>query len=152
MAAGAITVLNAALGKILSGVFDLDGGAFHMVLTTNAQIIDATFTGTSGQALYSDLTAEVSDTGTGYTEGGSLMANVGINVAGGVATVVADPVTWASANFTAKYGLICRADDTGDPTDILAFFDMETTDPDGRIAAGDFMVSLPDGAFDLQRA
>ena len=65
MAAGKVTVLNVALDKLGRKVFDLDADAFNVVLTTNAQALSAAFTGTSGQARYSDLTAEVVGTGAG---------------------------------------------------------------------------------------
>lgn len=151
MAAGNITFLNVALPKILNAEFDLTGSAFNLVLTTSAQALSASFTGTSGTALYSDLTAEVPEVGTQYDQGGKLIDSMSITLSGGVALVTAGAVTWPGAAFETKYGVICLADVSGDPADIIAFFDMETTEPDGRIASGDFMVNFPDGLFDLKQ-
>lgn len=151
MAAGNITVLNIALEKILQGTFDLSSVPFVLVLTTKDQPLTAAFVGASGQALYSDLTDETS--GAGYTAGGQAMAGVDVSLTGAVAKVTADPVTWESATLTAKYGVICMAEASGDPTDILAFFDMETTSADGRASdGGDLIVNFAAGLFDLQRA
>lgn len=151
MAAGNFTVINAAFEKILNGVFNLEGGNFVLVLTTSGQALAADFVGTSGSALYSDLTAEVSNVGTGYTSGGKDMTGVSVSLAGGVATVNADQVVWPGTSLTAKYVVMCRADETGDPTDILGFFDTETTEPDGRTSSGDLVVNFINGLFTLDR-
>lgn len=149
MAAGQITVLNISLLKLLTAGFDLDSDTFKAVLTTKDQPLTAAFVGTSGQALYSDLTDEV--VGAGYTAGGADVPNATASLSGSVVTLNADPTTWASASLTAKYAVLCKVSG-GVPTDILAFFDMETTDPDGRSSnGGDLVINFTAGLFTQTR-
>lgn len=151
MAAGTITVLDIALEKIMRADFNFDTDAFTLVLTTKDQPLTAAFAGTSGQALYTDLTAEV--VGAGYAAGGANVPNVQVTRTGGTITLQADPVTWAAATVTAKYGVLCHDVGTGDPADIIAFFDLETTDPDGRSSnGGDLTINFAAGLFTLNRA
>lgn len=148
MAAGNVTVLNVGIEKLGEGVFNLDADDFNVVLTTNAQALSAAFTGASGQALYSDLTAEV--VGTGYTAGGEPLAGVNWSRSGAVLTFSADPTTWEALTATMKYAVICMA--TGSK-DILAIVDLETTDSAGRTSAGgDFIINWTGGLFTLTRA
>lgn len=148
MAAGIVTVLNVALEKLGEGVFNLDADDFNVVLATNAQALSASFTGSSGQALYSDLTAEV--VGTGYTAGGAPLAGVTWSRSGAVLTFSADPTSWDSLTATMKYAVICLATGT---KDILAIVDLETTDAAGRTSAGgDFIINWTGGLFTLTRA
>lgn len=151
MAAGAFTTLNIALEKMAEGAFDFENAQFRLILTMKDQPLNAAFAGTSGQALYEDLTDEV--VGTGYTTGGKDMAGVSVSRSGAIVTVMADPVTWTAADITAKYGVVCLADSTGDPTDIIGFFDTETSNADGRASGGgDFIVNFSSGLFSLSRA
>ena len=148
MAAGTVTVLNVALDKLGRKVLDLDADSFNVVLTTNAQALSAAFTGTSGQARYSDLKAEV--VGTGYTAGGAPLAASSWTRSGAVLTFAADPTTWSALTATMKYAVICLA--TGSK-DILAIVDLETSDPAGRASAGgDFIINWTGGLFTLTRA
>lgn len=152
MAAGNFTVLNIAKEKLADGDFDLDSQNFALVLTTNAQALTAAFAGTSTDAQYSDLTAEVSGAAPGYDTGGEPLPAVTWTRSGGVVTFDADPTTWISATFTAKYAVVVKSDGASPPTlsDILGFVDLETTDPAGRSSAGgDFQVSWPTGIFTL---
>lgn len=150
MAAGNVTVLDLALAKILQADFDFNTDGFSLVLTTKDQPLTAAFTGASGQALYLDLTNEA--TGAGYTAGGADMPGVTVSRTGAVVTVTASPVTWDAANLTAKYGAICHDAGTGGPADIVAFFDLETTDPDGRSSnGGDLTINFASGLFTLTR-
>lgn len=148
MAAGKVTVLNVALDKLGRKVFDLDADAFNVVLTTNAQALSAAFTGTSGQARYSDLTAEV--VGAGYTAGGAPLGDATWTRSGAVLTFAADPTAWSALTATMKYAVICLASGT---KDILAIVDLETTDAAGRTSAGgDFIINWTGGLFTLTRA
>lgn len=148
MAAGPVTVLNIAREKIGEGVINLESNDFRVVLATSAQAIDATFLGTSGDARYSDLTAEL--VGAGYTAGGAELENSTWARSGGTVTFAADPTTWLSLTGEFKYGII-RKD--GGNNDILAFFDVETLDPDGRsVTAADFVVNWTGGLFTLTQA
>ena len=149
MAAGPVTVLNVALEKIGAADIDLAADSFVVVLCGSAQVLNAAFTGTSGEALYSDLTDEVS--GTGYTPGGEALANPTWNRAGAVVTFAADATSWDALSATVKYAVVCR--DDGGPADILAIVDVETDDPSGRVSAGgDFIINWTGGLFTLTRA
>lgn len=148
MAAGNVTVLNVALEKLGEGVFNLDADDFNVVLTTQAQALSAAFTGTSGQALYADLTAEV--VGAGYTAGGEPLAATSWTRSGAILTFAADPTTWEALTATMKYAVICLA--TGSK-DILAIVDLETADSAGRTSSGgDFIINWTGGLFTLTRA
>ena len=59
MAAGKITVLDIALEKIIKADFDFNTDGFSLVLTTKDQPLTSAFLGASGQAVYADLTDEV---------------------------------------------------------------------------------------------
>lgn len=148
MAAGNVTVLNVALDKLGRKVFDLDADSFNVVLTTNAQALSASFTGSSGQARYADLTAEV--VGTGYTAGGEPLGDATWTRSGAVLTFAAPATTWDALTATMKYAVICLATGT---KDILAIVDLETTDAAGRTSAGgDFIINWTGGLFTLTRA
>lgn len=148
MAAGIVTVLDLALRKIGAGTIDLDTDAFKVALCTNAQALSATFSGTSTDARYADLTGEV--VGTGYTAGGASLSNVTWNRAAGVVTFGADPTSWTTLTATAKYAVVYKT--TGNK-DILSIVDLETTDPAGRAVAGaDLTINWTSGLFNLQRA
>ena len=150
MAAGPVTVLNVALEKI-SGAIDLENDEFAVVLCGSDQALSAAFTGTSGEALYSDLTDEVA--GTGYDPGGKPLANKTWSLTGAIASLAADPTAWDGLNATVKYAVICRATSGAPPADILAIVDLETTEPDGRVSTGgDFIINWSTALFTLTRA
>jgi hypothetical protein len=152
MAAGQITVLNLALPKF-AGDYDLSSDNWNVVLCGDAQALDANFSGASGQALYSDLTDEI--TGDGYAAGGLPLTGVTWGESSGVATFDADAVTWEALTASMKYLVIVRSDGASPPalSDILAVGDLETTDPTGRTSAGgDFTINWTGGIFTLQRA
>lgn len=150
MAAGPVTVINVAMEKIGRGVIDLDG-SFCVVLTQAAQPLGATFVGASGQALYSDLTAEVA--GTGYATGGALLASSDWTLSAGVVTFSGDPTGWTALTATMKFAVVCSLDGLGDPEHILAIVDLETTDPTGRVSVGgDFIINWSSALFTLTRA
>lgn len=146
MAAGNFTVLNLAAEKIGDGI-DLQVDDLYVVLCDNSQALTAAFAGGSGQALYADLTGEVS--GAGYTAGGEQLT--GVTFTGYPALLDADPTTWTAASFTAKYVVLVNRSLSAEP--IIGFADLETTDPSGRVSAGgDFTLTWPAGFFDLARA
>lgn len=152
MAAGPVTVLDVALRKLGAGVIDLDTDAFVVVLTTSAQALAAAFTGGSGEALYSDLTAEV--IGDGYATGGTPLANPLWTRSGAVVTFSADSTEWDGLTATMKYAVVCKTNTASPPapTDILAIVDLEQDDPDGRISGGGaFIINWTGGLFTLTR-
>lgn len=147
MAAGKFTVLDSALSKILDDTIDLGQTGLKMCLCDVSEALSATWTGTSGDGLYSDLVAEV--TGTGYTAGGLTLTGVSLVSAAGSVSVSADPASWTGVTITAKFGVIYKA--AGDQ-DILGFFDLETLDPIGRqIIDADLTVSFPSSMMTLTR-
>lgn len=123
MAAGTYIIPNVTKLKLVDGTHDLDTHVFKMALTTSTQALSATFAGTSGNARYSDLTAQVAN-GNGYTTGGkTLVMSVSQNA--GTVTVNCDQQVWTGATFTAKYAVIYN--DTDANKSILAVVDLETT-------------------------
>ena len=152
MAAGAVTVLDLAMEKLGQGLFDLATDSFHVALCTMDQALASDFTGASGNAQYSDLTAEVSDSGTGYTIGGEELTNVSWDLTTGLVSFTADPSTWNSVTLTAKYAVIYLST-SGTDEDILAIVDLETGDPSGRTSTGgDFTINWAAALFTLSRA
>lgn len=151
MAAGPVNVIDVAMEKIGAAVINLETADFVVVLTTSAQALSTSFTGTSGQALYSDLTAEV--VGAGYTAGGAALAAKDWIRAGAVVSFVADATTWVALTATMKYAVICSLDGSSDPEHILAIVDLELTEPTGRVSAGgDFIINWSTSLFTLTRA
>lgn len=123
MAAGNFTVLNIAKLKLLNGVHDLDTHVYKMALCTSTQALDATFAGTSTDARYADLTAQVAN-GNGYTTGGKTLT-MSVSRATGTITVDCNDQSWTAATFSAKYAVIYN--DTATNKDILGVVDLETT-------------------------
>lgn len=147
MAVGKVTVLDIALRKIGAGIIDLDSDAFKVALLEDGQPIAADFSGTSGDARFADLTAEV--VGSGYTAGGEALANVTWTRAGAVVSLNADPTSWSGLDATVKYAAIYKAAGNGD---ILAFFDVDDALPAGRVInSSDFTINWTGGLFSLTR-
>lgn len=122
MAAGNFIVLNIAKKKLADGTFDLDTHTFKAALGGSGQSLDATFAGSSTDARYADLTAEV--TGTGYTAGGVTLTSVTwTRTTGTIAWTSAAPA-WTTATFTAKYLVIY--DSTNTNKDILGIMELES--------------------------
>jgi hypothetical protein len=122
MAAGPFTVFNIAKLKLLNGIHDLDTHVYKMALVTSSQSIDATFAGTSTDARYADLTAQVAN-GNGYTTAGKTLAMT-VTRSTGTITVDCDDQSWTSSTFSAKYAVIYN--DTASNKDLLGFVDLET--------------------------
>lgn len=90
---------NSFKKRIADGTIDLDSHTFKVVLLTSAYTPDAT------DAVFADLNGEVTD-GNGYTSGGGTLTGVTWALAGGTATFDANDLSWTSATFTARYGVI----------------------------------------------
>lgn len=122
---GPVIWIDRALKKIADGTISLPGDTFHMVLLGSAQAISATFTGSSGDARYADLTAELA-TANGYTNGGlaltgAVLSRPAVNT---TAWATAAAQWTLSGTITVKYAAII--DWTAANKDILAFCDFDT--------------------------
>lgn len=147
MAVGKFTVLDISMRKIGAAEIDLDSTTFKVALTASAQALAANFVGASGNALYGDLTAEV--TGAGYTAGGADLENSTWTRSGAVVTMNADPTQWTSLNTTFKYAVVYETVSGA----ILGFFDVDDGDPVGRVVSNsDFIINWTSGLFTLTRA
>lgn len=124
MAVGAFTLFNKAKKKLGDGTIDLDSHTFLVVLCGSAQSLSASFTGSSGDCRYADLTAELA-TANGYTQKNKALASVTWNESGGTVTFDAADVSWTltGAGITYKYAVI--VDDTATNEDLLGFFDAD---------------------------
>ena len=127
MSAGSFTVFNIAKKKLLDGTHDIDTHTFKMALCANTQSLDATFAGTSTDARYADLTAEVAN-GNGYTTGGKTLT-MSLTRSTGTVTVDCDDQSWTASTFTAKYAVIYNNTDAN--KGLLGFVDLETTSAAG---------------------
>lgn len=122
---GPMVWIDRALKKIADGTISLSADTFHMVLLGSAQSISATFTGSSGDARYADLTAELS-TANGYTNGGLTLTSTALS------RPTVNSTAWTSASaqwtltstITLKYAAI--VDWTATNKDILAYCDFDT--------------------------
>jgi hypothetical protein len=123
---GPFVFFNKAKLKVLNGSVSLATDSFQAVLLTSAQALSASFTGASGAARYSDLTAEVANAN-GYTNGGQALAGVTLALSGGTVTWNASNVTWnlTGTGITFKYFVIF--DNTAATKDLVCFCDMDTT-------------------------
>jgi hypothetical protein len=137
---GPMTWIDRALKKIADGTISLTGDTFHAVLLNSTQALSATFTGTSGDAQYADLTGELS-TANGYTNGGLALSSVALS-RGAANTCIwtSSPPSWTlTASITLKY--IAFVDWTSANKDILAFCDMDTSGGSVSPASGPFALN-----------
>src|SRR5258706_9332685 len=72
---GPFKVFNRAKLKVLDATLSLKNDAFKAVLCASTQSLDETFTGSSADCRYADLTAELA-TANGYANGGLAAASV----------------------------------------------------------------------------
>lgn len=156
MAASQILVFDFALARILSGEIQLGGASspeprIALVLVDDSQALPATFTGSSGECLYSDLTGEF-PTADGYTVGGLDLSNTGISLLSGPARAVfdADDVTWTGlALNNIAMGVLVAMDEAGAP--LIGRFELN----EGGVVnvTGDLTVQWnSDGILVLRRA
>ncbi len=147
MAAGPFTVFNKAKEKIGDGTIDLDGHTFKIAICGSAQSIAAGFTGTSTDARYADLTAEVAN-GAGYTTGGATLASVTWAESGGTVTFdCADPQWSGLTKSGMKYAVIYS--DTATNKDLLAFCELDTVTT-VAVTAGTLTINIhANGVFTL---
>lgn len=121
---GSVTVFNLAKTKFLEKVINLNSDSLKLVLCTSSQSIPATFAGTSTNAQYSDLTAELT-TANGYTAGGVALSSVTVNQSAGTVTFDAADTAWTlTGSITFKYAILY--DNTAANKDLILFIDQDT--------------------------
>lgn len=141
MAVGNFFLFDRALLKLQDGTINLESMALKAVLTDIAQPLDKTFTGSSGDARYADLTAELS-TANGYTAGGVSLSGVTLSRPTAlIAQLTASNWSWTitSTGITFKYCVLFVGGATND--DLLAVVDCEDTGGSLILAAGPLVIT-----------
>lgn len=124
MPVGSFTLFRLGLLKITNSLVDLDADTFKMVLGTSSQAFTDTFVGSSTDARYADLTAELATAG-GYTSGGATLSGISVIQSGAYVNWQANPISWTiSSTITFKWGVIY--DDTTPNKDLICFLDFDT--------------------------
>lgn len=148
MSAGAFTLFQRGILRLLDGTIDLDSHSLKAVLTTSAQALSGGFTGASGDCRYADLTAELA-TANGYTAGGVALTGVSLAIAGSYVKFTANPISWSLTNsITFKY--LAIYDDTAANKNLLCFVDMDTGG--GSVSPGAGPLSVTPDANGIIRA
>jgi uncharacterized hydantoinase/oxoprolinase family protein len=143
---GAFVPLYLAKKKLLNETVKLITHTYHAVLTASTQAISASFVGSSADARYADLTAELA-TANGYTSGGVALTGNAVSLSGAVATFDLDDATWSlTSAVTFKYCLIVDWSSTN--KDIVGYFDMDTGGGSVNPAAGPMTIAVT-GLFNL---
>lgn len=133
MAAGNFTFFNIAKGR-WNGT-TTGSTTYKAVLTTSSQALAATFTGSSGQARYADLTAEVAN-GDGYTTGGEALGSVTWNQATATWTFDAADTAWTLTGSGKTFKYIVLFDDGVANDPLIGFVDADTGGGSISAAAG----------------
>lgn len=139
---GPWTFFNIAKSKLFysGGPVALGADAFKVVLTTSSQALAATFAGSSTDARYADLSAELA-TSNGYTSGGVALGSVTFTRAAGVITWNCATMSWTitGGGITFKYAAIY--DNTSANKDLVCFTDFDTGG--GSVSALSGTLSMP---------
>lgn len=144
MAAGNFIATGLGKLKMLNQTVKLSSDTFHVVLTNSAVVPALTYTGTSANAQYSDISgSEV--VGTGYTSGGAA-TTVTLAQSAGTVTASCTGASWTSATVTAKYAWL--VDWTSTNKDIVGGVDLDTSAAGGDSSTnGTFSVTFASGLF-----
>lgn len=112
---------------------DFDADTIKVALTTSAYTpnIDT-------HDFFNDITNEVS--GTGYTAGGITLAGktVNLDTAGDFAYLNANPVTWTTATFTTRYGILYKDTGSAATSPLIGYIDFGA---DQVSSGGDFTIN-----------
>jgi hypothetical protein len=109
---------NSAKAALLSGSIDWLTDTIKVALVGAAYAADK-----DAHAFFDDLTAEIS--GTGYTAGGAVVANISVaqdNV-NDRAVLDANDVTWPLATFTVRGAVLYKATGNAATSPLIAFLD-----------------------------
>lgn len=144
MPLGKFSWFNAALLKFTSTTpaINLSTDTFKALLLDKAQVISATFTGTSGNCQKSDLTAELA-TGSGYTNGGLTLANISLTRSANVVTWTSDPWLWTLTGVGISFKYLVIFDDTAANKDLVCFVDMSDDSADNVVATAGTLIFSP---------
>jgi hypothetical protein len=125
MPVGNWTWFDRAKLKVGDGTFVFSSHTFNAVLLTSTQSISNSFTGTSGDCRYADLTAELG-TANGYTVGGNALTSVSFSRNGTAAVRFYGTATWTiTSNTTFKY--VAIYDFSATNKDLVCFLDIDTS-------------------------
>jgi hypothetical protein len=108
---------TSALKSAFNKEIDLDSDTIKVMLCTSS------YTPSQGTHQYkSSITNEV--TGTGYTAGGTTVASVSVSVSGTTFAFDGGDISWTSATFTARYGILYDSTPATDATrPLLGYID-----------------------------
>jgi hypothetical protein len=144
MALGDFFWFDRGLLKVMDGTVDLESDTIKAALCASTQALSRSFTGSSGDARYADLTAELS-TANGYTAGGVALASVSLARSGSLNKFTSSAISWTitGAGVTFKY-LVLYADGATNK-DLLLVLDMDTGGGSVTSTAGS-LTFTPDGS------
>jgi hypothetical protein len=140
MAVAPLYFFDRALLKLTDGTIDLDTTTIKAVLTTSTQALTRTFTGTSGDARYSDLTNELT-TANGYTAGGTTITGVLLTrPSANVVKFSSSNISWTlTGSITAKYLVFYASSATNQ--DLLMVCDLDDTGSSLTATAGSLVIA-----------
>jgi len=123
--------------RIGDGTFDMDADTFKCALLT------ASHTPNAANAVFADLTGEV--TGTGYTAGGATLTGVTWSSAGSTAVLDAEDPSWTTASLTARYAVIYKSGTANGLTNpLVCLLDFGS---DKGVTGGTFTVNFNDAGI-----
>jgi len=126
-------IYNSFKRKIMDGSIDLDTDTIKVALVTSSYTPDQ-----DAHDFFDDVTNEVS--GTGYTAGGTTLANKSVTAdnTDNEGVFDADDITWAASTITARGAVIYKSTGTPSTSPLIAYLDFST---DKTSSAGTFAVT-----------